>query len=148
MAEPLKSSPSQDDSAPRTARARSERDLGGRTKRPARGQRGPSKSGTSRSGTSNTPSEQRYKAPRTGSPGESPDRSGPKGNRPTRGGSRTPQRPRDVKAGNGARLLAPIAVVVFAIACFMVISNQDSGGAAQTSAEAKATKAAATAAAA
>ncbi|MGH2959469.1 MAG: hypothetical protein ACRDKE_07670, partial [Solirubrobacterales bacterium] len=119
MAEPLKSSPQQDDSAPRTARARSERDLGGRSKRPARGQRGSGKSASAKSSSSETSSEQRYKAPRTGSPGETPPRTGPKGTRPTRGGSRSPQRPRDVKAGNGARLLAPIALVVFALACFM-----------------------------
>lgn len=144
MAEPLKSSLPQDDPAPRTARARSERDLGGRSKRPARGQR----SGSTRSNASEAPKEQRYKAPRTGTPSEVPPRSGSKGARPTRGGSRSPQRPRDVKAGNGARLLAPLALVVFAIACFTVISSQDSGSAAKTSDEAAATKAAAASAAA
>lgn len=70
------------------------------------------------------------------------------GKRPTRGGSRSPQRPRDVKAGNGARMLAPVALVIFAIACFTVLSSQDSGNAARSSDDAAATEAAATSAAA
>lgn len=45
-------------------------------------------------------------------------------------------------------MLAPIALVIFAIACFMVLSSQDSGSASRTSDEAAATKAAATSAAA
>lgn len=148
MAEPLKSSLPQDDSAPRTARARSERDLGGRSKRPVRGQRASGKSGSTKSNASEAPKEQRYKAPRTGTPGNTPPRTGSTGTRPTRGGSRSPQRPRDVKAGSGARMLAPIALVIFAIACFMVLTSQDSGSASRTSDEAAATKAAATSAAA
>lgn len=148
MAEPLKSSPPQDDSAPRTARARSERDLGGRSKRPTRGQRTSGGSGSTRSNDSEAPKEQRYKAPRTGTPGDAPPRRGTKGTRPTRGGSRSPQRPRDVTAGNGARMLAPVALVVFAIACFAVLSSQDGGNAARSSGDAAATEAAATSAAA
>lgn len=45
-------------------------------------------------------------------------------------------------------MFAPIALVIFVIACFTVISNQDSGSAAKTSDEAAATEAAATSAAA
>lgn len=45
-------------------------------------------------------------------------------------------------------MLAPIAIVVFAIASFSVLSGQDSGGAAKTSDEAAATKDAAASAAA
>jgi LysM repeat protein len=139
MAEPLKSTPPVDDSSPRTARARSERDLGNRSKRPARGQRSSAKSKPSESR-----SEPRSK-PRAESRGEAPPRAGTK--RPTRSGGHSPQRPRDVKAGNGARLLAPIALVVFAIACFTVLSSQDTGKA-NNSNEAAATKAAAASAAA
>jgi LysM repeat protein len=53
-----------------------------------------------------------------------------------------------VKAGNGARILAPVALVIFAIACFTVLSGQDSGSSAKNSEATATTKAAATAAAA
>ncbi|MBI2691356.1 MAG: LysM peptidoglycan-binding domain-containing protein [Solirubrobacterales bacterium] len=100
------------------------------------------------SNPSESPRKQRYKAPRTGTPGDAHQGTGPTGTRPLRGGSRAPQRPRDVQAGNGARMLAPIALVIFAIAIFAVLSSQDSGSAAKTSNEAAATKPAATTAAA
>jgi LysM repeat protein len=51
-----------------------------------------------------------------------------------------------VKAGSGARVLAPIALIIFAIACFTVLSNQDSSGSAKSS-DSAATKAAAATAA-
>jgi LysM repeat protein len=35
-----------------------------------------------------------------------------------------------VSAGSGARILAPLALVVFAIACFAVLANQSSDGSA------------------
>lgn len=115
MAEPLKRSaipaPVSDDSAPRTARARSERDLG-RNKRPPRGERSSSQKRSSGRPEARTAQER----PRS-------DRS-----RPSRGGSGSPQRPRDVSAGSGARILAPLALVIFAIACFAVVTNQSSDG--------------------
>lgn len=43
-----------------------------------------------------------------------------------RGGSNMPRRPRNVKAGGGARLLAPLAIVVFALAGFVVLTGGDS----------------------
>lgn len=43
-------------------------------------------------------------------------------------GGNSPRRPRDVKAGAGARMLAPIAIVVFALACLIVISSQGDDG--------------------
>jgi LysM repeat protein len=132
MAEPLKKPAPQDDGAPRTARARSERDLGTRSKRPPRGER------------SSKPS-------REGRPGPRPSAASSDRPRPTRssgpassGRSGSPQRPRNVKAGNGARVIAPLALVIFAIVCFVVITNQDSGTSAkETSAKAAATTAAA-----
>ncbi|MGK2878056.1 MAG: LysM peptidoglycan-binding domain-containing protein [Solirubrobacterales bacterium] len=130
MAEPLKQTTSVDDATPRTARARSERDLGGRSRRPARGQRSTRKPAVSEAGTE----------PR-------PQRSS-KSSRKPNSGSGSPQRPRNVQAGNGARLIAPIALIVFAIACFAVLSSQGSGSSASTSEKAAATEAAATAAAA
>lgn len=42
------------------------------------------------------------------------------------GGPSTPRRPRNVKTGGGARLLAPLAIVVFALAGFVVLTNGDS----------------------
>lgn len=141
MPEPLKKStltapdaPTSDPAAPRTARARSERDLG-RNKRPARGER-PAKRSSSRS------------EPRT-----APERPRSDRNRQSRGGSDSPRRPRDVKAGSGARILAPLALIVFAIACFAVVTNQSGNGsvgdnAADTSSTTTAKKAAAAGAAA
>jgi LysM repeat protein len=133
MAEPLKNTSALDDGAPRTARARSERDLGNRPKRPQRGQRSARKPSSQESRTESRPSSsERPRQPKSSS---RPPKS-------TRSGS--PQRPRDVKAGNGARILAPLALIVFAIACFVVITSQDSGSSAKdTSAKAAAVKAAA-----
>lgn len=37
-----------------------------------------------------------------------------------------PRRPRNVKAGGGARLLAPLAIIVFALAGFVVLTGGDS----------------------
>lgn len=53
-----------------------------------------------------------------------------------------------MKAGSGARIVAPVALIIFAIACFTVLSSQDSGSATKTSEKAAATKAAGTGAAA
>ena len=46
--------------------------------------------------------------------------------RPQRTGGRNRRRPQKVPGGKGARLFAPIAIVVVAIACLMVLSSQDS----------------------
>lgn len=112
MAEPLKQTTSLEDAPKRSARTRSERDLGGASRRPARGQRSGSRS------------------------------------RQTRSSGDSPQRPRNVKAGNGARLIAPIALIVFAIACFSVLTSQGEGGNAGTAEKAAATESAGSAAAA
>ena len=53
-----------------------------------------------------------------------------------------------VKAGSGARIIAPVALIVFAIACFTVLTSQDSDSTTKSPEKAAATKAAATAAAA
>jgi LysM repeat protein len=53
-----------------------------------------------------------------------------------------------VKAGSGARILAPLALIVFAIACFAVLSAGDTGSNSKNSEASTATKAAAAAAAA
>jgi LysM repeat protein len=129
MAEPIRKPTALDDSAPRTARARSERDLGSRSKRPARGQ-----SSSRKPSSESTRSEPRTRSSKPTKP--------PRDTRSSRSGS--PQRPRNVKAGNGARILAPLALVIFAIACFVVISNQDNASSAKdASAKAAATTAAA-----
>jgi hypothetical protein len=124
MAEPLKHPMSRGDGAPadgapRTARARSERDLGRSSKR-----------------------RERRPEPRA----DARPRNGGTSSRSAGARSGSPQRPRGVKAGNGARLLAPLALIVFAIACFIVLSSQQSSGTADTSTTS--TKAAATTAAA
>lgn len=132
MAEPLKKStlngPTPEGSAPRTARARSERDFG-RNKRPARGERS----------SSPRPSNRAESRPAS-------DRNRPERGRPSRGGSGSPQRPRDVSAGSGARMLAPLALIVFAIACFVVLTNQSSDGKVDDSASTGSTAAKAAAA--
>lgn len=46
--------------------------------------------------------------------------------RPQRNTSRNRRRPQKVPGGKGARLFAPIAIVVVAIACLIVLSSQDS----------------------
>lgn len=53
-------------------------------------------------------------------------RSGKRPVRTTGGGSNTPRRPQNAKTGAGARLLAPLAIVVFALAAFMVMTAGDS----------------------
>jgi LysM repeat protein len=146
MAEPLKKTTSLGDTEPRTARARSERDIGGRSKRPARGERSSSKPSRQAS-QAKASSEPREAKPRPETRTEARPRNGGSGSRPTRGRSGSPQRPRDVKAGSGARVLAPIALVIFAIACFAVVSNSGDSGSAKSSEEAAATKAAAASAA-
>jgi LysM repeat protein len=135
MAEPLKNTSALDDGAPRTARARSERDLGNRPKRPQRGQRSARKPSSQESRSESRPSSsERPRQPKSSSR--------PPKTKSTRSGS--PQRPRNVKAGNGARILAPLALILFAIACFVVITSQDSGSSAKdSSAKAAAVKAAA-----
>lgn len=42
--------------------------------------------------------------------------------------SRERRRPQKVPGGNGARIFAPIAIAVVAIACFTVLTSQDSTG--------------------
>ena len=49
------------------------------------------------------------------------------------GGSGSPRRPREVKPGGGARLLAPVALVVVALACFGVVSTSGNDDKASTS---------------
>jgi hypothetical protein len=46
--------------------------------------------------------------------------------RPTRGGAKPRRRPQKAPGGKGARILAPIAIIVVAIACLLVMSAQDS----------------------
>lgn len=46
--------------------------------------------------------------------------------RPTRGGKKPRRQPQKVPGGSGARVLAPIAIVVVAIACLIVLNGQDS----------------------
>jgi LysM repeat protein len=53
-----------------------------------------------------------------------------------------------VKAGNGARILAPVALIIFAIACFSVLSSSGDDSTATAPQKAAAAKAAATKAAA
>jgi LysM repeat protein len=148
MADPLKNPASPGDNAPRTARARSERDLGTRSKRTPRGQRAKRSESRAESTTDSQPASKSKNGARSASRAEPRPTNGGGGKRPSRGAARPPQRPRDVKAGGGARLLAPVALVIFAIACFTVLSNQDSGSKAKSSDNAAATKAAATTAAA
>lgn len=52
--------------------------------------------------------------------------------RSTGGGSNTPRRPQSAKTGTGARLLAPLAIIVFALAAFMVMNSGDSDTAPRT----------------
>lgn len=121
MAEPLKKAPagSQADQ-PRPVRGRSERDLGDRTKRPPRGERAASGKQPKSSGG----------AKRSGGNGGS-SRSGQSPRVHTAGGS--PRRPRGTKAGTGARIMAPLALAVCVLACFMVLSSQGSDGSVNSS---------------
>lgn len=48
------------------------------------------------------------------------------GAKKSRGGSNTPRRPRNVKPGGGARLLAPLAIIIFGLAAFFVVTGGDS----------------------
>ncbi|MGB0871619.1 MAG: LysM peptidoglycan-binding domain-containing protein [Solirubrobacterales bacterium] len=59
------------------------------------------------------------------SPGASSKRRAPASRRPSGGGANHPRRPRNAKAGAGARLLAPAAILVFAIAMFAVLTADD-----------------------
>lgn len=61
-----------------------------------------------------------------------PARSSKRDVRSSGGGSNTPRRPRNAKAGSGARLLAPLAIVVFALASFMVMTAGDNETGPQT----------------
>lgn len=121
MAEPMKKTSAapgetRGPNAQRTSRVRPERDIGSRSKRPPRGQ--------SRGRRQSSPEGR----------GESrPPRSG--GQRQTRSGGSSPRRPRDVRAGAGARILAPLALVIFAIACFGVVANQSGDSSVNTSTE-------------
>lgn len=122
MAQPLKreksSAPQPGTETARPVRGRSERDLGGRSKRPPRGERSSGGSAQSKSRSSSRAS------------------GGQSGNRQrvvTAGGGSNPRRPRDVKAGSGARMFAPLALIVCAIACFYVITSQGDDGTVKTS---------------
>jgi LysM repeat protein len=52
----------------------------------------------------------------------------------TAGGSSS-RRPRDVSAGSGARILAPLALVLVALACLVVISSGGDNGPARSGSE-------------
>lgn len=45
-----------------------------------------------------------------------------------------PRRPRDVKAGSGARLIAPLALAICAIAVFVVLTSQEDNSASKAAA--------------
>lgn len=124
MAEPLKkpasASPGSGPSAQRPVRGRSERDIGNRSKR--------------------TPRGESQRPPRGENKGNGGSRSGGRQRIQTAGGSGTPRRPRDVKAGSGARILAPLAVALAALACFIVLTNQSSDGKVSSSGEAASAK--------
>jgi LysM repeat protein len=149
MSEPLKQPTSLSDTEPRTARARSERDIGGRSKRPPRGERSSRKQTRATGQAESRPAAKSDAGARTQPRTEARPKSGgssSRPSRPSRSRSGSPQRPRDVKAGSGARILAPLALIVFAIACFAVVSSNSSST--KTPDKAAATKAAAATAAA
>lgn len=129
MAEPIRKTPAlerdpltrdpRSSGSRRTERTRAERDLGGRgeaaPKRHTGGREKPRKVSES-----DRPSS-RPKTVRTTSR--------------TGGGGRTPKRPRQVQAGTPARMLAPVAIIVFAIAAFAVVAGSGGDSTAPTSAE-------------
>ena len=118
MAEPLKNSvpvaPNGDSAEPRTARAREARDLGGR------GKRGASQSSRQRAqrerasgkGSGNASTAARKPAARSSS-----------NSRERLVMPRSERRPRQVTAGSGARIVAPIGLAIFVAACFGVLSS-------------------------
>lgn len=120
MAEPLKNSaplaPNGDSAEPRTARAREARDLGGR------GKRGASQSSRQRAQRERASSKGSGKA---STASRKPARSTSNG-RERIVTPRSEKRPRHVTAGSGARIIAPVGLAIFVVACFGVLSS--SGG--------------------
>jgi LysM repeat protein len=111
MADPVKQ-PAIDNFESNAVRLRSSsgdkpRDIGSRRDRPAKGSKPRSKSGSGGSGSS----RDRGTATKSG-----PDRT-----RTTF--TRAPGRPRDVKPAGGAKVLAPIALILCALACFVVLTS-------------------------